>query len=70
MGWLRLVGSLESYVSFAEYHLLNRALLQKKPVNLRSLLIVARNRSRYSGSFLHTYVGVICTLKGSFAVRV
>jgi len=41
MGWLRLVGSLKIWVSFAEYSLFYRALLQKKPRILRSLLIVA-----------------------------
>jgi len=41
MGWLRLVGSLKLYASFAEYRLLYRALLQKRPIILRSLLIVA-----------------------------
>jgi len=41
MGWLRLVGSIKFQVSFAEYHLFDRALLQKRPVILRSLLIVA-----------------------------
>jgi len=40
MGWLRLVGSLKIYVSFAEYSLFYRALLQKRPIILRSLLIV------------------------------
>jgi len=41
MRWLRLVGSLKSYVSSAEYSLFYRALLQKRPIILRSLLIVA-----------------------------
>jgi len=41
MGWLRLVGSLKSHVSFAEYRLFYRALLRKRPVILKSLLIVA-----------------------------
>jgi len=41
MGWLRLVGSLKWQVSFAEYCLFYRALLQKRPIILRSLLIVA-----------------------------
>ena len=41
MGWLRLVGSFKKQVSFAEYSLFHRALLQKRPVILRSLLIVA-----------------------------
>jgi hypothetical protein len=38
MGLLRLVGSLKIYVSFAEYHLFYWALVQKRPVILRSLL--------------------------------
>jgi len=41
MEWLRLVGSSRLHVSFAEYCLFYRALLQKRPVILRSLLIVA-----------------------------
>jgi len=41
MGWLRLVGSLKLQVSFAEYRLFYRALLQKRPLFLRSLPIVA-----------------------------
>jgi len=40
MGWLRLVSS-KLYVSFAEYRLLYRALLPKRPTILRSLLILA-----------------------------
>jgi len=40
MGWLWLVGSLKLYVSFAEYRLFYRALLQKRPIILRSILIV------------------------------
>ena len=41
MGWLRLVGSFKLQVSFAEYCLFHRALLQKRPRILRSLLIEA-----------------------------
>jgi len=41
MGWLRLVGSLKLYVSFAEYCFFYRALLQKRRIVSRSLLIVA-----------------------------
>ena len=41
MGWLQLVGCLRLQVSFAEYHLFYRALLQKRPIILRSLLSVA-----------------------------
>jgi len=32
VGWLRLVGSLKLYASFAEYHIFYRALLQKRPI--------------------------------------
>jgi len=39
MGWLRLAGSLKLQVSFAEYRLFSRALLQKRPIILRSLLV-------------------------------
>jgi len=41
MGWLRLVGSLKLQASFAEYNLFCKALLRKRPVILRSLVIVA-----------------------------
>ena len=41
LGWLWLVGSFKIQVSFAEYNLLYRALLQKRPMFLGSLLIVA-----------------------------
>jgi len=41
MGWLRLVGPLKIYVSFAEHHLFYRALFQKRPIIWRSPLIVA-----------------------------
>jgi len=41
MGWLQLVGSLKLDVSFVEYRLFYRVLLQKRPILLRSLLIVA-----------------------------
>jgi len=41
VGWLRLVGTLKLDVSFAEYRLFYWALLQKRPMILRSLLIVA-----------------------------
>ena len=41
MGWLRSVGSLKLMVSFAEYRLLYRALLQERDIILRSLPIVA-----------------------------
>jgi len=41
IGWLWLVGSLQLYVSFAEEPYKRDDILQKKPIILRSLLIVA-----------------------------
>ena len=41
MGWLGLVGSLKLQVCFAEYRLFYVALLQKRSITLRILLIVA-----------------------------
>ena len=40
-GWLRLVGALKSYVSFAKIHSKRDQILQKRYIILRSLLIVA-----------------------------
>jgi len=47
MGGLRLVGSLKWFVSFAEYHLFNGALLQKRLIIWRSLLIIATPYESY-----------------------
>jgi len=41
MGWLRLVGSLEVQVFFAKESYKKDDILQKRPIILRSLLIVA-----------------------------
>ena len=41
MGWLRLVDSLKLYVSFAKEPYKRDYILQKRPIILRSLLIVA-----------------------------
>ena len=41
MGWLRLVGSLKLQVSFAKEHFKREDILQKRPIILRSLLVVA-----------------------------
>jgi len=41
MGWLRSVGSIRLWVSFAEYRLFYRALLQKRPIILSILLTEA-----------------------------
>ena len=52
MGWLRLVDFLKSQVSFAEYRLFHRALLQKRLMFLGSLLIVATPYCRIYGLLL------------------
>jgi len=41
MGWLRLVGCLKTYVSLQNIGLFCRVLLQKRPIFLNILLIVA-----------------------------
>jgi len=41
MGWLQLVGSLKLHVSFVKEPYKKHCILQKRPVMLRSLLIVA-----------------------------
>ena len=51
MGWLRLVGSLKSYVSFAEYRLIYRVILQQRLIILRSLLIVGVPYQNYDLSY-------------------
>ena len=52
MGWLPLVGSLKLQVSFAEYRLFYRALLQKTPIILRSLLIEATPYEIFHGCLI------------------
>ena len=41
IGWLRSVGSIKSFVSFAEYRLFYRSLLQKRLIILSILLTKA-----------------------------
>jgi len=53
MWWLRLVGSLKLWVSFAKYCLFNRSLLQKRPKIWRGLLIVA---TPYVCTCIHVYI--------------
>jgi len=56
MGWLRLVGSLKLWVSFAKEPYKRDYILQKRPVILRSLLIVATpyQQRRNGNLFLET----------------
>jgi len=59
MGWLRSVGSIELYVSFAEYRLFYRALLQKRLLSYRSYQYIFMNihgrTSTCAKHILHTY---------------
>jgi len=48
---IRGVVALKLYVSFAEYSLLYRVLLQKRPIILGSLLVVATPYHDYSTDF-------------------
>ena len=61
MGWLRLVGALKLQVSFAEYRFFYRALLQKKPIIFRSLLIVA-TQYLFSASSVRRTMNIIYIL--------
>ena len=54
MGWLQVVGSL-TYRSLMQYRLFCRALLQQRPIILRSLLIVATPYLRHTPTYIpHT----------------
>ena len=73
MGWLRLVGSLKLQVSFAEYNLFHMALLQKRPMILRSLLIVATPYEikdlfacKREVSKIHTQANIRCLIKDTY----
>ena len=52
MGWLQLVGSSKLYVSFAKETYERDDILQKRPIILRSLLIVATPQ-------IHRYTSVL-----------
>ena len=57
MEWLRSVGSIKSQISFAEYGLFDRALLQKRPIILSILLIDA---TPYVKELSKTDMGWLC----------
>ena len=59
MGWLRLVGSFKLHVSFVKEPYKRDDILQKRPIILRSLLIVATPNPAYVCVYviyLHSYV--------------
>ena len=61
MEWLRLVGSLGLWVSFTEYSLFYMALLQKRPITLRCLLIVATPYGGATIGGLFKFLCLFCT---------
>jgi len=67
MGGLWWVGALKWYVSFAEYSLFHRALLQKRPVILRSLLIVSTS---YEYPFIFSLVSLYKRTEYSMNTRI
>jgi len=70
MGWLRLVGSLKVYVSLEDIGLFCRALLQKRPILLRSLLIVATPYHVGEGSIVSLFTSSpYCIGQGSIVSR-
>ena len=73
VGWLRLVGSLKSLVSFAEYCLFYRALLQKRPVILRSLLglhfRIRKSHFAHIDESCHAYERVMSNIQMSLAAN-
>jgi len=60
MGWLRLVGSLKSQVSFVKETYKRDDILQKRPIILRSLLIVATPYGVAIMSRLLKIIGLFC----------
>ena len=64
MGWLRSVGLIELYASFAEYPLFYRSLLQKRPIIL-SILVTKATQQMYTakhGSSISLHGSGICTV--------
>jgi len=61
MGWLQLVGSIKLQVSFTEYSLFYKALLQKRQIILRSLLTKATPYT-YLSILIFLYISFYCYL--------
>ena len=56
MGWLQSVGLIKSQVSFAEYHLFCKALLQKRPVfidHTNSYWVATNHRIIHDSLMIH-----------------
>jgi len=67
IGWLHLVSSFKLCVSFAEYSNFCRALLQKRPIIWRSLLIIATPLQLFKWS--HVFFGVAALVGVGWRVR-
>ena len=68
-GWLPLVASLKLYVSFAEYSLFYRALLQKRRKILRSLLVIATSYRNIKPHSITCCFRWIFTVTGDFQIQ-
>ena len=62
MVWLRLVSFLKLQVSFAEYSHFCRALFQKRPIILRSLLVEATPYMEHLYTFVDSCVAACCSV--------
>jgi len=69
MGWLRLVGSLKLSISFAEYRLFYRALLQKRPIFSGNLRVYPLWCNTVDMLYLELYMGWL-RLVGSLKLQV
>ena len=69
MGWLRLAGSLKLQVSLAEHSPFYRALLQKRPMILRSLPIEATTYDSRHIQIIGLFCRILSPLQGSFAKK-
>ena len=63
MAWLRLVGSLKLYLSSENIGLFCRALLQKRPNLLRSLLIVGTPYMHILCAYIRVHIESLCWSK-------
>jgi len=81
MGWLRLVGSLQLWVSFAKESCKTDDILQWRPMILRSLLIVATTGgvshrdicydifATFVAMYVATYVAYVLHIRGTYVAR-
>ena len=63
MGWLRLVGSLKLQGSFAKEPYTTECILQKRPIILRRVLMVATLSQRATDAFSRPHLSPHCNFK-------